>query len=88
VHIHGGPHSAYGYAFFHEFQLLASRGYGVIFGNPRAAPAMGKNSWRLHGMIGEAPDYQDVMAIADFAAKLPGSTTRGWVLPGEATEAT
>ena len=35
LHIHGGPHSAYGFAFFHQFQVLASRGYGVVFGNRR-----------------------------------------------------
>ena len=36
LEIHGGPHAAYGFVFHHEFQLLAARGYGVVFSNPRA----------------------------------------------------
>lgn len=71
VHIHGGPHSAYGYAFFHEFQLLASRGYGVIFGNPRGSTGYGQEFVAATRHDWGGTDYQDVMAIADFAAKLP-----------------
>ncbi len=34
LHIHGGPRGAYGNSFFHEFQLLAAQGWGVLFINP------------------------------------------------------
>ncbi len=29
--IHGGPHSAYGYTFDHEFQWMAAKGYVVLY---------------------------------------------------------
>jgi len=37
LQIHGGPHGAYGEAFFHEFQLLAAEGFAVVYTNPRGA---------------------------------------------------
>jgi dipeptidyl aminopeptidase/acylaminoacyl peptidase len=33
--IHGGPRAMYGNAFFHEFQVLAAKGYVVLITNPR-----------------------------------------------------
>lgn len=41
LQVHGGPHTAYGYAFFFEFQLLASHGIGVAYGNPRGSQTYG-----------------------------------------------
>src|SRR4029079_11688075 len=41
LEIHGGPHTAYGTAFFHEFQVLASAGYVVLYTNPRGSPSHG-----------------------------------------------
>ncbi|HEV2237140.1 MAG TPA: hypothetical protein VGR57_10810, partial [Ktedonobacterales bacterium] len=35
LQVHGGPHMMYGCSFFFEFQLLAARGYAVIYTNPR-----------------------------------------------------
>jgi dipeptidyl aminopeptidase/acylaminoacyl peptidase len=35
--IHGGPHSAYGYTFDHEFQWMAAKGYVVLYPNPRGS---------------------------------------------------
>ncbi|HYZ83218.1 MAG TPA: hypothetical protein VE621_02380, partial [Bryobacteraceae bacterium] len=35
LNIHGGPHSAYGYVFDHEFQWMAAKGYVVLYPNPR-----------------------------------------------------
>lgn len=63
VEVHGGPHSAYGEAFFHEFQLLASRGFGVFYCNPRGSSCYGKKF--ADGVIGDwgGMDYQDVMAL-------------------------
>ncbi|MBI4277425.1 MAG: hypothetical protein HY660_03125, partial [Armatimonadetes bacterium] len=31
LQIHGGPHAAYGEAFFHEFQVLAARGFALVY---------------------------------------------------------
>ena len=41
VEIHGGPHSQYGYAFFHEMQLLAAQGYVIFYANPRGSVGYG-----------------------------------------------
>src|SRR5699024_8326359 len=35
LEIHGGPHVMYGQTFFHEMQLLAAKGYVVLYTNPR-----------------------------------------------------
>ncbi|HET9801586.1 MAG TPA: hypothetical protein VFP82_07850, partial [Chthoniobacterales bacterium] len=41
LNIHGGPHVAYGYTFFHEFQWMAAKGYVVLFPNPRGSTTYG-----------------------------------------------
>jgi dipeptidyl aminopeptidase/acylaminoacyl peptidase len=71
LQIHGGPHVAYGESFFHEFQVLAARGYIVLYTNPRGGQGYGQefadailNDW---GGI----DYDDLMAFADHAESLP-----------------
>ena len=68
LHIHGGPHVAYGNAFFHEFQLLASRGYGVLYINPRGSRGYGEDF--TGAVVGDwgGVDYQDFMAAVDYAA--------------------
>jgi len=71
LEIHGGPHSAYGYAFSHEFQLLTSRGYGVVFGNPRGSTGYGQAFVAATKHDWGGKDYEDVMAIARYAASLP-----------------
>lgn len=71
VQIHGGPHAMYGYAMFHEMQVMASRGYGVLFCNPRGSSGYGENfTGSTRGTWGES-DMPDVIAAVDAAAKLP-----------------
>ncbi len=69
LEIHGGAFGI-GYVFTHEFQLLASRGYGRYYCNPRVASGRSEvddsDQPRLGGV-----DYQDIMAAVDYAAKLP-----------------
>lgn len=67
LEIHGGPHSAYGRAFFHEFQLLAARGLGVLFSNPRGSTGYGQAFTR--GCVGDwgGRDYRDLMQVVDEA---------------------
>ncbi len=71
LYVHGGPHSQYGSAFFHEFQAHAAHGYVVVYSNPRGSngrdEAFGACIHRDWGNL----DYQDVMAVADYAAALP-----------------
>lgn len=75
VQIHGGPHAMYGYSFFHEMQVLASRGYGVVFCNPRGSSGYGEAFTGVtRGAWGES-DMPDVLAAVDAATTLP------WVDP-------
>jgi dipeptidyl aminopeptidase/acylaminoacyl peptidase len=75
LEIHGGPHSAYGFVFHHEFQLLAARGYGVVFCNPRGSVGHGQQYKTAIRHNWGGVDYQDIMAAADYAASEP------WVDP-------
>ncbi|HKV43898.1 MAG TPA: S9 family peptidase [bacterium] len=67
VEIHGGPHGAYGNGFFHEFQLLAASGYGVIYMNPRGSQGYGQTftAGTRHDWGGK--DYEDLMRGVDHA---------------------
>ncbi|BDB99375.1 S9 family peptidase [Saccharolobus caldissimus] len=40
--IHGGPHMAYGYAYFIEFQFFANNGFNIIYSNPRGSQGYGE----------------------------------------------
>jgi len=70
LYIHGGPHVAYGRAFFHEFQYLAGLGYVVFYCNPRGSHGYGaaftssimKEDW---GTV----DYDDVMRFTDYVCR-------------------
>lgn len=42
LQIHGGPHTAYGNVFHHEFQFLAAKGYAVVYTNPRGSQGYGR----------------------------------------------
>lgn len=67
--IHGGPHAMYSNSFFHEFQLLAARGYVVVYSNPRGSIGYGQefvNACR--GDYG-GKDYGDLMKVVDFAVE-------------------
>jgi dipeptidyl aminopeptidase/acylaminoacyl peptidase len=66
LEIHGGPQGLYGEGFYHEFQLLAGRGYVVLYTNPRGSDGYGqgfvsalRNDW---GGV----DYRDVIAGLDW----------------------
>jgi dipeptidyl aminopeptidase/acylaminoacyl peptidase len=65
VQIHGGPHAQYGAAFFHEFQVLAGRGYAIFACNPHGSTGRGdafaKAILRNWGTIA----MEDVMAGLD-----------------------
>jgi len=76
LEIHGGPHAAYGNAFFHEFQLLAASGYGVIYTNPRGSQGYGQafTAATRHDWGGK--DYEDLMRAVDYALE-----TFPWIDP-------
>ncbi len=71
LEIHGGPHSAYGEAFNFEFQLLASRGYGVFYCNPRGSSNYGPDfAAKVIGDWG-GMDYEDIMSLKDYMDEVP-----------------
>lgn len=67
LEIHGGPHAMYGWGYFHEFQVLASRGYAVIFANPQGSTGYAQSHTEaLRGAWGEV-DHPQQMAVVDVA---------------------
>ncbi len=71
LYIHGGPRAMYGHAFFHEFQVLAARGYLVLAVNPRGSQGYGEEfAGSIRADWGNL-DYRDLMAAVDAAEKLP-----------------
>ena len=67
LEIHGGPAGQYGFAFFHEFQILAARGYGVLFTNPRGSTGRGAAFTIANRSRWGEEDYRDIMAGVDAA---------------------
>lgn len=69
LYVHGGPHANYGETFFYEFQVHASRGFGVVFFNPRGSTSYGQAfEGHVNGHYGE-DDFDDVMTGLDVALK-------------------
>ena len=70
IEIHGGPHGAYGFTFFLEFQVLANAGIAVAYGNPRGSQSYG--SPYASATLGDwgGLDASDVLRILDGALEL------------------
>lgn len=66
LQIHGGPHTMYGYAFMHEFHLMAARGYVVVFPNPRGSTGYGEDFARCTQAAWGETDMPDDMAAVDW----------------------
>lgn len=61
LEIHGGPHSMYGYTYFHQLQLISAQGYGVVFTNPRGSSGFGREfTEAVQGDYG-GKDMQDIL---------------------------
>jgi dipeptidyl aminopeptidase/acylaminoacyl peptidase len=69
LEIHGGPHSAYGATFFHEFQVLCAIGYAVLYSNPRGSAGYGQEFSKCTQKDWGGRDYRDVIAVMDHALK-------------------
>ena len=65
LEIHGGPKTAYGNGYMHEFQLLSATGYVVIFCNPRGSAGYGTDFADIRGHYGER-DFEDIMEIIQY----------------------
>lgn len=69
VQIHGGPHSAYGNTFTHEFQWMAAKGYVVLYTNPRGSSNYGQDFGNIIQFAYPGDDYKDIMAGVDEVLK-------------------
>ncbi|OLO38979.1 peptidase S9 family protein [Alkalihalophilus pseudofirmus] len=69
LQIHGGPATAYGNGLHHEMQVMASKGYVVLYTNPRGSHGYGHDF--VNAVIGDygGMDYEDIMAGVDYALK-------------------
>jgi dipeptidyl aminopeptidase/acylaminoacyl peptidase len=65
LNIHGGPHAAYGYIFEHEFQWMATKGYVVLFPNPRGSTTYGQDFGNVIQYHYPGDDFKDLMAGVD-----------------------
>ena len=67
LQIHGGPHMSFGTPYFHEFQLMAARGYVVLYTNPRGSQGYGQDFSDAILSDWGGIDYEDIMACVDYA---------------------
>ena len=65
LYIHGGPHMAYGWSWFHEFQYLANEGYCVVFANPRGSQSYGEAFNDAIRANWGPPVQEDLEAVVD-----------------------
>lgn len=66
LEIHGGPHVMYGNTYMNEFQILAGKGYAVLYVNPRGSH--GYSQEFVNAVRGDygGGDYQDIMLAVEY----------------------
>ena len=64
---HGGPVGQYSASFYHLAQLYAANGYAVLLPNPRGSSGYGQKFCAAIYADWGNKDYQDDVAMADFA---------------------
>jgi len=69
LNIHGGPHTAYGFVFDHEFQWMAAKGYIVLYPNPRGSTSYGQEFGNVIQYHYPGDDFKDLMAGVDETIK-------------------
>ncbi|MEY2520158.1 MAG: hypothetical protein QOF24_1917 [Verrucomicrobiota bacterium] len=69
LNIHGGPHTAYGFIFAHEFHWMAAKGYVVLYPNPRGSTSYGQEFGNVIQYHYPGDDYKDLMLGVDDAIK-------------------
>jgi dipeptidyl aminopeptidase/acylaminoacyl peptidase len=76
VDIHGGPSAMWGTgeaSMWHEFQYYASKGMGVVYGNPRGSGGYGSAFLAANVKDWGTGPMSDIMQMTDLAVK------EGWV---------
>ncbi|MFT5521469.1 MAG: dipeptidyl aminopeptidase/acylaminoacyl peptidase [Enterobacterales bacterium] len=65
LEIHGGPHATYGPHYSTEIQLMAAKGYVVVWSNPRGSTSYGEEFANLIHHNYPSSDYDDLMDVVD-----------------------
>ncbi len=77
LQVHGGPHAQYGWAFFHEMQVLTAAGYVVVYTNPRGSKGYGEQYCaEIRGDWGNK-DWEDIEVATRWMQHQP------YVSPGQ-----
>jgi dipeptidyl aminopeptidase/acylaminoacyl peptidase len=69
LQIHGGPHSAYGNTFTHEFHWMAAKGYVILYTNPRGSSNYGQDFGNVIQYNYPGDDARDILAGVDEILK-------------------
>jgi dipeptidyl aminopeptidase/acylaminoacyl peptidase len=68
LYVHGGPKTAFGHSYMHEFQAFAGAGYAVIYFNPRGSDGYSEKFADIRGKYGTR-DFDDLMEGLDYVLK-------------------
>lgn len=68
LYVHGGPKTAFGHSYMHEFQSFAGAGYAVVYFNPRGSDGYSEKFADIRGRYGTR-DFDDLMEGLDHALK-------------------
>ena len=68
LYVHGGPKTAFGHSYMHEFQAFAGAGYAVIYLNPRGSDGYSEKFADIRGRYGTR-DFDDLMEGLDHVLK-------------------
>lgn len=66
LEIHGGPHTNYGPRFTPELQLMASKGYVVVYTNPRGSTSYSSDFASYINFNYPSEDHNDLMDAVDY----------------------
>ncbi len=76
LQVHGGPHAEYGWAFFHEFQILVGMGFLVFYVNPRGSDGYGEVFRKAVVRDWGGKDFTDLMTALDHVIERTGFVDR------------
>ena len=85
LNIHGGPTAMWGpgeFSMWHEFQYFCSKGYGIVYANPRGSGGYGKDFQFANYRDWGVGPTEDVLAAATDAAKESWVDTARQVITG------
>jgi len=68
LYVHGGPKTAFGHSYMHEFQAFAGAGYAVIYFNPRGSDGYSEKFADIRGRYGTR-DFDDLTEGLDWVLK-------------------